>query len=130
MNTLLRLGVFLLLLCMTTGHAQEAITLTKPVVTTTTLSGWTPKSLTITVQPTPTIEVVLVDSQGLDARFRYPCPIAPSEEVCSVTTNVQVTAMITTLNTANLTTRSLWRRVFDRLVADFPARFPGGATVQ
>jgi len=127
MRTLILLLV-LLLPAPTT--AQEAITLTKPVVTTTTLTGWAPKSLLITVSPTPTIEIVLIDSLGADMRFRYPCPIAPPVDTCAVTTNAQVQTIITTLNTANLATRSLWRRIMDRLVADFPARFPGGATVQ
>jgi hypothetical protein len=40
-----------------------------------------------------------------------------------------VQTLIESLNTANLSTRSLWRRVFDKLVADFPSRFTGGATV-
>lgn len=45
-------------------------------------------------------------------------------------TSAEVNALIAALNTANLSTRALWRRVFDRVVADFPSRFPGGGTVQ
>ena len=55
----------------------------------------------------------------------------PNPSTCAnLDTSAEVNALIAALNTANLSTRSLWRRVLDRIVADFPSRFPGGGTVQ
>jgi len=108
--------------------AQEAIALTTPIARPT-LASYAPATLTIDVAPVPRITVVLIANVGTVSEtretFSYPCP-----SPCSFTTDAQVASLITTLNTVNLTTRSLWRRVFDRLLLDFPARFPGGATVQ
>jgi len=124
LSRLLLAALFVLLLAPAT-FAQEAIALTTPL-TRSSIASYTPAALHIRLVPSPriTVEIIDVASQAT-LIFNYPCP-AP----CAFSTNAQVTALITTLNTVNLTTRSLWRRVFDRLVIDFPASFVGGATVQ
>jgi hypothetical protein len=103
--------------------AQETIVLTAPIVRPN-ITGYTPVSLHIEIAPQPRIIIVLANTDGIQPAFIYPCD-AP----CANSTPSSVAALITALNTANLTTRSLWRRIFDRLVLDFPARFVGGATV-
>ncbi len=105
--------------------AQEAIALTTPIAPKVAISNYTPGSLTITLLPSPTIQIVLMATDGTTASFSYPC-----SKPCAFTTPVQVGALIQALNTVNLSTRSLWRRLFDRLLLDFPDRFVGGATVQ
>jgi len=105
--------------------AQEAITLTTPIANPA-KSTYEPVRLALSVLPQPMVQVTIRANDGVEETFMYPCK--PGE--CSTDTPGEVTTLITALNTANLTTRSLWRRVFDRLVADFPSRFPGGATVQ
>jgi hypothetical protein len=118
-----RLSLLLLLLGAVPARAQEAIALTVPV-TRVSIANYTPGTLFLDIR-TPRIIVQLVNTAGDIQEFVYPCA-AP----CAFATPASVTTMITALNTANLSTRSLWRRVFDRLVLDFPARFVGGATVQ
>ena len=105
--------------------AQESITLTTPIAAKPAIANYTPGSLTLALVPSPTITVVVFATDGTTATFTYPCSVP-----CAFTTPAQVATMITTLNTANLTTRSLWRRIFDRLILDFPTRFVGGAAVQ
>lgn len=106
-------------------EAQESIALTAPIAQPS-IASYTPQSLSIQLKPEAHITIVISDNtSGRAETFEYPCA-AP----CSFTTLAQVTTLITQLNTMNLTTRSLWRRVFDRLLLDFPSRFPGGATVQ
>lgn len=110
---------------------QERITLTVPK-TTPNVTGYDPKSLTITVAPLPSIVVVLTSvGTGQDEVFSYPCSTTPGgPDTCtSADTLAEVATMIQGLNTANLTANSLWRRVQTRLCADFPARFPGGCAV-
>lgn len=105
--------------------AQETITLTAPIVRPS-IGNYTPQSLLVRVSPDPHITVTIMDNASGDVQaFEYPCP-----PPCVFSTTAQVTTLITALNTANLATRSLWRRVFDRLLLDYPTRFPGGATVQ
>jgi hypothetical protein len=104
------------------SRAQEGINLTVPV----SIANYVPQRLDIRVQPVPSVTVELVHlASGKVETFVYPC--APP---CAFSTEAQVTSLISTLNTANLSTRSLWRRTFDRLVIDFPSRFSGGASVQ
>lgn len=105
------------------ASAQETINLTTPIARAN-ITNYTPRMLHIQLSPFPQIIVVIVDTAGTEMSFSYPC-----DSPCVNSTPASVTALITALNTANLTTRSLWRRVFDRLVLDFPARFAGGATV-
>lgn len=104
----------------------EIINLGTPIVPPTppTISSYRPGSLSITVEPTPAIVVGLLDVNDVVQVFAYPDP-----SVLAYDTPAKVLTLITALNTANLSTRSLWRRVFDRLVADFPTRFSGGGTV-
>ena len=111
--------------------AQEAIVLTTPIVTTTTKTQLLPVSLEIRVRPTPRILVTLVVANTEEV-FAYPCSPFPSgpPNPCTIDTEAEVLTLMTALNTANLSTRSLWHRVMDRLILDFPSRFPGGATVQ
>ena len=104
---------------------QEAIALTTPIAAKPAISNYTPGSLTIILLPSPSIQVVLVATDGTTANFSYPCSTP-----CAYTTPAQVATLIGQLNTLNLSTRSLWRRLFDRLLIDFPSRFVGGATVQ
>lgn len=105
--------------------AQEAISLTTPIARPA-IAAYAPGELTIALLPVPRISVTIVHTaSGTAETFSYPC--APP---CAFSTDAQVATLIGQLNTVNLTTRSLWRRIFDRLVLDFPARFPGGATVQ
>ena len=104
---------------------METITRTVPLPAKAAIADYTPASLTITLVPSPTIQAVLIATDGSMVTFSYPCS-KPS----LYSTPAQVGTLIQALNTANLSTRSLWRRLFDRLIADFPERFVGGATVQ
>lgn len=120
--------VFLVLIVLgvaSTAAAQETINLTTPI-SVPAIATFTPMKLEIRVAPDPQILVYVKDTNGKEEVFTYPC--APGGP-CTHTTPAAVLTLINQLNTANLATRSLWRRVFDRLVADFPTRFPGGATV-
>lgn len=101
----------------------EAITLTTPIVPVS-ITGYRPVSLVITMLPAATVVVTLIDTAGAIQLFQYPSPAGTAMD-----TIAKVQTMITALNIANLTTRSLWQRIFDRLLLDFPGRFPGGATV-
>lgn len=111
---------------------QAVISLGKPI-TTPNITQYEPGRLTVQLIPQPMIEVVIVSVTGREERFTYPCqptspPLPPNP--CTTDTLSEVATLIEQLNTVNLTTRSLWRRIFDRLVVDFPSRFPDGATVQ
>jgi hypothetical protein len=115
------------------ASAQEKITNTTPIVPPT-ITDYQPFGLSIlpassvTAHPHITVQVVPTNatSSAQVLSFDYPCPLG----TCPNDTDAAVTALIVALNSANLTTRTLWRRVFDRLVADFPTRFSGGGIVQ
>jgi len=108
--------------CVSVG-AQESITLSAPIPS---VNAYAPGSLLIELSPRPVIAVVLVhEASGRQERFVYPCA-----SPCVMDTEAAVAKMIAALNSANLTTRSLWRRLFDRLLQDFPERFKGGAKVE
>lgn len=125
--------------------AQGSITIGTPIVPATppTIASYVPIGLTIRPGAAASIVVELAAANDPTKTlvFEYPrdcgsfgssgVPPVPNPPVCpALDTSSEVDALITTLNTVNLSTRSLWRRVFDRLVADFPSRFPGGGTVQ
>lgn len=105
-------------------RAQEAIALTVPVAQPS-LAGYTRGSLFVQLVPDPRIVVTLIATDGKGQVFEYPCATP-----CANDTPAKVATLINALNTANLPVRSLWNRIMDRLILDFPARFPGGATVQ
>lgn len=102
--------------------ANEKIALTTPV-TQPTIADYAPGSLHIELVPSPRLVVTIIRTDGKGETFEYPAAGT------SMTTPASVATKIEQLNTVNLSTRSLWRRVFDLLVADFPSRFSGGATV-
>ena len=89
----------------------ERIVLTAPVVTTRTLDGYTLAELNLRRWPSPLIVVRVM---------------GPNGEMQSITYDgTTATTLMTALNKANLSTRSLTARVFDRLVADYPQLFTG-----
>jgi len=118
------LGVVTAVLVAASVSAQERIALTTPIAAKPAISNYEPAVLQINVNP-PHIIVQLRATDGTLLDFVYPC-----SSPCAMDTDAKVATMIAALNTANLATRSLWRRVFDRLVLDFPAKFAGGATVK
>lgn len=125
MTKILRLLLACLVLSPVSAVAQEAIVLTKPI-TTPARASYAPVRMELTKLPQARIEVVIRSNDGVDERFVYPCK--PGD--CTTDTEPETAALLDALNTADLKTRNLWRRIMDRLVADFPSRFPGGATVQ
>ena len=116
------------------AFAQEAkVHLTTPITQpTTAVSDYLPVSMLIQVRPTPAIVVRIQGTDGRIETFNYPCPVVtpPAVQVCTYDTDAEVLGLINALNTVNLSTRSLWRRVLDRLLLDFAPFFVGGATVQ
>jgi hypothetical protein len=103
--------------------ANEQILLTVPVVLPT-LSGFRRGGLYLVVEPIPRIAVTIIRNDNNQAEvFEYPAAGT------SLDTPAKVIAILDALNIANLSTRTLWQRIADKLVADFPTRFPGGATV-
>lgn len=124
--------------------AQGSIRQSTPTTfaTPSSISDWDPKSLHIEPGASAAIVVELVARNRPDVvlRFEYPRDCGsfgadgngqPNPPVCpNRDTSAEIDALITTLNTINLSTRSLWRRIFDNLCADFPSKFPGGCTVQ
>ena len=101
--------------------ANERIVLMTPIAQPS-IANYKPVSLFLSVAPPQIVGTVL----GTDGRGKvYAYPAVDT----SLDTPAKVLVVIEALNTANLTTRSLWRRFFDKVVADFPADFPGGATV-
>lgn len=122
MTKMMLLAVLLFAPLGSNAQQQEAILFNAPLPA---INAYTPKSLTISYAPASVRIVVTHAASGRTAVFGYPCA-AP----CSFDTEARVLTMIDNLNTANLSTRSLWRRIFDRLLQDFPERFSGGAVVQ
>lgn len=104
--------------------AQDSIVLTTPIAAKAAIASFTPGELRLTIKPNATITVTLIATDDSLWTFTYPC-----DNQCAFDTNAKVLTLLTTLNTANLSIRSLWRRIFDRLLLDFPSRFVGGATV-
>ena len=138
-------GLFLLITSEVSG--QGAVAIGTPIVPPTppTINLYNPHSLTIRPGANASITVELVASSDPTnvMSFEYPrdCgsfgstvvdgKVVPNGPTCpNHDSSVEVNALITALNTVNLSTRSLWRRVFDRVCADFPSKFPGGCTVQ
>ena len=137
----------LFLLTASPALAQGSIALGTPVTfpTPPSIAAYIPKSLMLEPGAAARILVTLVsnDANARELHFEYPrdCgsfgattvdgkPV-PNPPTCpNLDTSAEVNTLIGQLNTVNLSTRSLWRRLFDRLVADFPSRFPGGGTVQ
>ena len=103
--------------------AQNLITHNSAVVQS--ITGLQPKGLDLRLLPSPQIIAYFQDSTGKEEAFSYPC--APG--TCADDTSAEVLALIQALNTANLTTNSLLRRVSVRVCADFPSRFPNGCAV-
>jgi hypothetical protein len=134
-----RLILAFVLLSVATIGAQEKITNGTPI-TQPSITDYQPFSLSILpvspVNAHPHITVQIIPTNATSATqvqsFDYPCPVG----TCVNDNDAAVTALITALNGANLTTvvgglqQTLWRRTFARLVADFPSRFSGGGTVQ
>ena len=125
----------ILMLGLLEGQEAISLTVTKTFPTPTSITAYQPASLLIELNPVPRIVVYLSANGDRQDPFIYPdhcLPIPPSVvPVCpNLDTDSEVATLIGQLNNINLSTRSLWRRLFDRLVADFPARFVGGATVQ
>lgn len=129
-NRLLLAAIAALITMPAPARAQEAIALTV-AKTTPNVTSYAPKSILIDATAPLIVVTVIASGTGQIEDFRYPCTTTPgAETTCtSADTPAEVSTLITGLNTANLTIRSLWRRVFDRLCSDFPARFPGGCTV-
>lgn len=97
--------------------------------TPTTITDWSPVSLFVqtasAVDSHPKIIVIIVANDGSTRlTFNYPDP-----SVAAFDTDAEVQTLINSLNTANMTTTSLWKRVFQRLCTDFPSKFTGGCSV-
>lgn len=107
-----------------------------------TITGYDLDELSLHPGAGASIRVVLVakEQSGIKLTFEYPRDCGsfganaqgvPNPPTCpGRDTSAEIDSLLTALNTVNLTTRSLWRRIFDNLCADFPSRFPGGCTVQ
>lgn len=102
--------------------ANEKIALVTPTPQPS-IADYTPGSLHIELQPAPRLVVTLIRTDGKGEVFEYPA-VGTSTD-----TPAKLQTLLEQLNTVNLSNRSLWRRIFDKLVADFPSRFSGGATV-
>jgi hypothetical protein len=99
----------------------DTITLTTPIAQPS-ISGYAPGSLYLGYAE-GRIVATIIGNDGKGQVFEYPDAGTSTDTVAKTKTLIQ------TLGTTNLVTRSMWQRVFDRLVADFPSRFNGGATV-
>jgi hypothetical protein len=84
--------------------AQERISLTTPIPQPAQVVGYTVSALLLKWEPTPQIVVTL---RGEDGKY--------TDQVYEGAT---ATTLMTALNKANLSTRSLNQRIFDRLIAD------------
>lgn len=128
----MRATMLLLLLTAAPAFAQEGIRLNTPI----TYTAPPPRSVLVierfSIELVPSAKII-VRLVGDGEDFVYPCtPTTPPEKPnpCTTDTPAKVATLITALNSANLSTRTLQRRILDRLIADFPARFVGGAVVQ
>jgi hypothetical protein len=97
------------------GALQERVTLATPIVPTATITDYQVRSLNLDIGDRTTVEddnivVVLEATTG--------APTDPLHMQRFVYTGQVANNMITALNKANLTTRSLNQRILDRLVAD------------
>jgi len=84
--------------------AQERINLATPNPLPVQVTGYTVSALHLTWEPTPQIVVVLRATDGTTLDAVYEGAIA--------------TSLMVALNKANLSTRSLVQRIFDRLILD------------
>ena len=112
------------------GKAAQQITLGTPILRAS-ITDYRPLALFVqrtdlAMGMTAQITVFIAGTDHQREVFQYPCV----NRCAAMDTATEVDAVITALNTANLSTRSLWHRIFDRLVLDFPERFAGGGTVQ
>lgn len=123
MKRLILLTLLSLFVMAGNAFAQETINLTVPIARAS-ITSYMPVSLSLTISPSPHITVQIRGTDGVVQTFDYPC-----DSPCVNSTPASVTTLINQLNNANLTTRSMFRRIFDRLLLDFPQRFVGGATV-
>lgn len=130
----LTLTVFVLLV---PALPAQQITLGTPIIPSVpTISSYAPVSMCVQpvsqVNAHPSIVVVVVGQDNRTLTFTY-----PNATVLAYDTDAEVTALIQQYQTRNYSTArtsaftgSLWHQLFDRLVADFPASFSGGGTVQ
>jgi hypothetical protein len=101
-RTLLALAVAVTLFA--GAAAQERLTLTTPLPQPAQVQGYSVSSLLLKWEPTPQIVVTL---KGEDGKY-----------VDAVYEGATATTLMIALNKANLSTRSLNQRIFDRLIAD------------
>lgn len=92
---------------------MEQLDLTTPE--TKTIIHWRVIRLELVWGPPATIDIGLVGSNGTRRDFRY------SDEEGGTTAST----LIRQLNTANLSARSLQRRILERLQVDFPGQLAG-----
>lgn len=116
-------------------HLNAPITFAAPAA----ITDYDPVSILLQVEPAADAKIVIklqsradasrteeivyprdCQSPGVDAEGAPLPPVCPSRD-----TAAEIRTLIGQLNTVNLSTRSLYRRVMDNLCADFPARFPG-----
>lgn len=134
MRHLLALGF--LLIVSSTAAAQGAIAIT-PVVPASppTIAGYNPGGLDLQFANGKIVLTLVAPSSSTQTQavvWPDDCIALGQSAPGSCATRdtaAEVQSLITTLNTTNLTTRSLWRRAMDLVCADFLARFPG-CTVQ
>jgi len=137
--------MFVFLLIASTVNAQGLINIGTPITFTAPATITAYELVELILRPGANAQIIVVIASTNDLSqtltFEYPrdCgsfgfsgnPQIPNPPVCpNRDSSSEVNSLITTLNTINLSTRSLWRRIFDNLCADFPSRFNGGCTVQ
>lgn len=105
-------GLLLAVALVTPVRAAEQITLTTPIQTT--LTAWQPVSFYAN-RGRQLVIVEVVSDTGVLVQATYPTPAI--NNACGV---VQPTgqALISSLNTVNLSTNSLWKRILQRLQTD------------
>ena len=96
--------LIVLVLCAATLSAQERVDVTAPIVKT--ITNW--KVTVFNARPEEGIIFVEVMANTGETRSK----------IYSPTTTPSGPTLISNLNTANLTTRSLYQRILDRLIAD------------